>query len=874
MNWLGDSESMLHGTQNSDIKAAQEKELLADLLLQTDSSEVYPASLAQQRLWFLDQLQGKSAAYNVHLGFWLRGPLDLASLRASLQEMVNRHDSLRTAFILEGGELRQIVARNLTLSVPVDDITDSQEAYAEAYRLAKREVESPFSLRTAPLFRARVFRVTADDHVLLCTMHHIITDSWSIQILARELSAVYGAFSTARPSPLPDLPIGYGDYSEWQRQWFGSEQVHQQLTYWKTRLQNAPSFLELPKDTPRPPQQTFKGASHTVQLSEEIVTAIKKLAPHWQATPFMLLLAAFKVLLYRYSGQPDLLVGVPAAGRNRVETEGLVGFFVNTLVLRDDLSGNPIFTELLAQVRETTLGAFANAEVPFEKVVEALRPERNLSYNPIFQVMFSAIKAAVQSHSFGDLTAFPYVVTPTTSIFDLSTTLIEGVDGLWWAQIDYNSDLFRPERIARMVEDYISLLQGITVDPEACILNLPLVHGDPGLVEATSEIFSTTKKKEERKPVSVEPAWRRESLDPEEQLLVEIWKDVLGIPNIGVHDNFFEIGGHSLLAARLIAQIQDVTGRKIPVSAIFRAPTIEALARLLRDNSAAEPDPIVMKLNEVDGGIPFFGVAIPAVDTTGFAQLARDMSPVHPFYKLHASVPVFWGHPFRREEMQALAKEYVAAMRSVQPHGPYCLGAMCLGVLIAQDMILQLESEGEEVALFTIFDTWVLENSQIRSLWAVDYYYQRFRRLRTLPLNEQLTTVRRTVGRWIAPISGNGGIHGDGWRNAFWPGKDFQAPRFNAPVLLFKRPRQPYFRIRDPQMGWAGRSLGGVEICEIECGHFEMFREPNVRLLGQKLGSRLESIAHRSQEPPAPVSVTGRDLTISPDSGTWAGSAA
>src|SRR6266436_7853784 len=193
MNRLGDSESMLHGTQNFDIKAAQERELLVDLLLRTDSTEVYPASLAQQRLWFLDQLQGKSAAYNVHLGFWLRGALDLSSLRASLQEMVNRHDSLRTAFILEGDELRQVVARNLTLGVLVDDLTDSKEPYAEAYRLAQQEVDTPFSLRTAPLFRARIIRVAPNDHVLLCTMHHTVTDSWSIQILARELSAVYGA---------------------------------------------------------------------------------------------------------------------------------------------------------------------------------------------------------------------------------------------------------------------------------------------------------------------------------------------------------------------------------------------------------------------------------------------------------------------------------------------------------------------------------------------------------------------------------------------------------------------------------------------------------------------------------------------------------
>jgi hypothetical protein len=438
--------------QDFETKGEQEKELLADLLLQTSATEVYSASLAQQRLWFLEQLQVKSAAYNVHLGLWLRGPLVLDSLRSSLQEMIDRHDSLRTSFSFEGGELQQLVARSLALSIPIDDLTNSPEPYAEAYRLAQQEVETPFVLHKAPLFRARVFRVTPDDHVLLCTMHHIVTDSWSVQILARELSAVYGAFATGKPSPLPDLPIGYGDYSEWQRQWFGTEQVQQQLTYWKSRLENAPPFLEIPKDNPRPPEQTLKGSSQTVQLSGELVTAIKELAPHWQATPFMVLLAAFKVLLYRYSGQPDLLVGVPVAGRNRVETEGLVGFFVNTLVVRDDLSGNPAFTDLVKQVRETTLGAFANADVPFEKVVEVLQPERNLSYNPIFQVMFSVIKAAVQSHNFGGLTAFPYVVTPSTSIFDLSATVIEGVDGLWWAQIDYNSDLFRPERIAEYLK--------------------------------------------------------------------------------------------------------------------------------------------------------------------------------------------------------------------------------------------------------------------------------------------------------------------------------------------------------------------------------------------------------------------------------------
>src|SRR6266576_3276915 len=771
MNGLGDS-SMLGGDQNFDTKTVQSKELLADLLLEAGAVDVYPASLAQERLWFLDQLQGQSSAYNVHLGLWLRGSLHLDALRRSVQEIVNRHDSLRTSFRLEGAELKQLVAQDLTATVPVDDVAASPEPYAEAYRLAQQEVETPFDLEIGPMFRARLLRVTPNDHVFLCTMHHIITDSWSVQILARELTTTYEAFASGKPSPLSVLPIGYGDYSEWQRDWFGTEQVQQQLNYWKTRLQNAPPFLELSKDGPRPVEQTFKGGSQTVQLPDELISATKNLAPQWQSTPFMVLLAAFKVLLYRYSGQPDLLLGVPVAGRNRVETEGLIGFFVNTLVLRDNLSGNPAFSDLLAQLRETMLGAFANADVPFEKVVEALQPERNLSYNPIFQVMFSVIKAAVQSHSFAGLTAFPYVVTPSTSIFDLSATLIEGVDGLWFVQIDYSSDLFRPERIARMLEDYISLLQGVTVDPEACILDLPLVHGEPGFARATSGISSNTaeSKNDQPKPVSGQSSRRGEARDPEEHLLVGIWKDVLGLSSVGIRDNFFEIGGHSLLAARLIARIQDATGRRIPVSAIFRAPTIEDFAGLLRERSVVEPDPFVMKLNDAEGGIPFFGVAIPAVDTTGFVQLARDLTPAHPFYKLQAPSPMMWTPPFRREEMQTLAKDYVAAMRSVQPHGPYCLGGMCLGVLIAQDMVLQLEAEGEEVALFTIFDTWVLENSQFRSLWAVDYYYQRIRALRRRSLNEKLTTVRRTVRRWIAPVSGESAIQGDGWRDALWPG--------------------------------------------------------------------------------------------------------
>jgi thioesterase domain-containing protein len=846
---------MLSTNPKPPMGIAQQRMLLADLLLQSsqkpDQTETYPASLAQQRLWFLEQLGVKTSAYNVHLGFWLRGQLDMGALRSSLQELVNRHDSLRTSFRLEGRELVQDVTRDLRVDLPITDITSTPD-YAIAYGLARNEVEAPFDLGKSPLFRTRLIRDTATDHVLLLTMPHIITDAWSMQILAKELAALYTAFSGQRSSPLLDLPITYGDYSEWQQKWFKTEKVQQQVSFWQEELEGAPPVLELRMQRPRCGEQTFTGASQTVQLSDKIIAGIKALGVRLQATPFMLLLAAFKILLFRASGQTDLLVGVPVAGRNRVEIEGLVGFFVNTLVLRDDLSGNPQFSELVAQVRETTLGAFTNSDVPFEKVVEVLQPERNLSYNPIFQVMFAAIKAAVQTHTFGDLTAWPYVVSPNTSIFDLSMTIIEGVDGLWWAELDHNTSLFSSDDVSKLLTDYTMLLEAATQSPELRIEDLPatsLATGDdrPSGLEASSAGANSNAPAERnihRTPTRSTISAKRSSsasiasLPAEEKLLIGIWKDLLRLPELGIEDNFFEVGGHSLLAAQVIAQVQSATGRKIAVSAVFRAPTIRAFAQLLREDSLSQADPIVMKLQGEGGAVPVFGVAVPGVDTFGFAQLARHLPPDQVIYKLQASGPVVFGRPLSSTELQELARRYVEAMRTERRHGPYCISAMCGGVVIAQQMILQLESQGEEVALFTIFDTWVRENSQIRALWAIDYYWQRLRRFQASSLDDKFATVRRVAGR----IWGKSRNPGRGWSRINWPAEDFRPPRFRAPVLLFKRPRQPYFYVRDPNMGWGERSLGGVTTCELECGHGEMLRDPHVRAVAETLSMRLQTL--------------------------------
>jgi thioesterase domain-containing protein len=832
----------------------------------TENFEVYPASLAQRRLWFLNQLQAPTAAYNVHVGLWLYGPLNVEALQDSLQEIVNRHETLRTSFALERGELLQRVIQAHRVSLPMRDFADVAEPYPPAYEFAKREVATSFDLDKGPLFRSHILRIAPEEHVYLCTMHHTITDAWSMQVFTRELADLYEALSDGKTPALPELTIQYGDYSEWQGHLLETEIAQKQLLYWKDALEGAPAVLELPQDNPRPAEQTLQGASHDFAVPSEMIARVASLAKQHKVTPFMFLLAAFKVLLYRYSGEPDVLVGVPVAGRTLIETEALIGFFVETLVLRDDLSGNPRFVDLLARVRETTLGALANPDIPFEKIVEELRPERNLSCNPIFQIMFSVIKSAIRSHHFGNVVAYPYVVNGSTSILDLCATFIEDSDGKWWLQIDFNTSLFKLERIARMVEDYIELLQRITLDLAVRIDSLSVSVPSLGASQLAFTKAKTRRNGQVRlkcRRQTSSPARREEhrpTTDAEQALLVGIWKDVLGVQEIGIHDNFFDVGGHSLLAAHLTAQIQNATGRTIPVSSIFRAPTIETLAKLLRD-TVSEPDPVVIQLGQGDSGIPFFAAA--GVDSFGYALLARHLGEHQSIYKLQGPGPGVWGRPFEREELSTLAEQYIRAMQTVQPRGPYCLGGMCDGVRIAQEIIVQLESRGEKVALFAILDTWVLENSQVRMLWAIHYYRERLRRFTYLPLRQKLSTLQRAFKR----LAGRSGSGKAGWSQAYWPDENFHPPQFRASVLLFKRPRQPFYYVRDPEMGWGERSTGGVEICEVRCGHFQILRQPHVGVIAERLSARLHKIDEQFRGKATTVPLSGTQLTVQLEEG-------
>jgi natural product biosynthesis luciferase-like monooxygenase protein len=441
----------------------------------TEEVFVFPPSFGQQRLWFLDQLTPGSTVYNIPTVIVLRKRLDLAVLQRAFDEIVRRHEVLRTSFDIYDEELMQVVAPDVSLPLSLVDLRGLEPADrpAEALRLATDEAQRPFDLSRGPLLRVLVLRMDEQEQVILLTMHHIITDGWSMDLLGKELIALYDAFSQGRPSPLAELPIQYADFAIWQRDWLQGDVLDQKVAYWKRQLQDL-TALELPTDHPRPAQQSYRGATHSFVLPQSLWSQLQRLSQQHGATTFMTLLAAFQVLLMRYSGQEDVAVGTAIAGRNRAEVEHLIGFFVNSLVLRTDLSGNPTFTEVLKRVRAVCLGAYEWQDVPFEKLVDEIQTERDLSRSPLFQVMFLLQNTPGKTGKRRPTTAKVVELQQSVARYDLSLSITEYDDGLD-ALIEYSTDLFEAATIERMVAHFETLLREIVADAERPIAELPLL---------------------------------------------------------------------------------------------------------------------------------------------------------------------------------------------------------------------------------------------------------------------------------------------------------------------------------------------------------------------------------------------------------------
>ncbi|HEJ3238597.1 TPA: pyoverdine non-ribosomal peptide synthetase PvdD, partial [Pseudomonas aeruginosa] len=437
-----------------------------------DRQQPLALSFAQERQWFLWQLEPESAAYHIPSALRLRGRLDVDALQRSFDSLVARHETLRTRFRLEGGRSYQQVQPAVSVSIEREQF--GEEGLIERIQAI---VVQPFDLERGPLLRVNLLQLAEDDHVLVLVQHHIVSDGWSMQVMVEELVQLYAAYSQGLDVVLPALPIQYADYALWQRSWMEAGEKERQLAYWTGLLGGEQPVLELPFDRPRPARQSHRGAQLGFELPRELVEAVRALAQREGASSFMLLLASFQALLYRYSGQADIRVGVPIANRNRVETERLIGFFVNTQVLKADLDGRMGFDELLAQARQRALEAQAHQDLPFEQLVEALQPERNASHNPLFQVLFnhqSEIRSVTPEVQLEDLRLEGLAWDGQTAQFDLTLDIQEDENGIW-ASFDYAADLFDASTVERLAGHWRNLLRGIVANPRQRLGELPLL---------------------------------------------------------------------------------------------------------------------------------------------------------------------------------------------------------------------------------------------------------------------------------------------------------------------------------------------------------------------------------------------------------------
>jgi hypothetical protein len=466
---------MSAGLENSEsLSAVELRELIARLVEGNSQSHLLPISSAQQRLWFLDQLEPESPRYNIPSILWLAGKLDVPALECTLRTIVERHESLRARFISEDGEPAQVIDAPDSFQLRREDLSRLPAAQRDvvAQRMIKQEAGTPFCLSEGRLIRATLFRLAPEEHVLVINMHHIVSDAWSFKLFYSELETLYAGQVSGRAAVLPELPIQYSDYAAWQREWLGSEDFEKQLAFWKGQMAGNPSLVNLPVDRPRRLGGSARSSLSVAMLPPALSHALGELALRHGATMFIILLAALKTLLHRLTGQEDIVVGSPMAGRKHVETEELIGFFANTLPLRTHVSGAMSFEQLLNQVREMALGAYSNQDVPFDKLVEALHPERTPGQTPFINVLFlyqtdlAFLELPGLELNFLDL-------PPETAKFDLTLFAADGEDGLALG-IEFNAELFNDATIERLLQNFESLLHSIVGNPAQPLSKLPL----------------------------------------------------------------------------------------------------------------------------------------------------------------------------------------------------------------------------------------------------------------------------------------------------------------------------------------------------------------------------------------------------------------
>ena len=524
-------------------------------------------TFAQERLWFLDQLQPDSSIHNMRAAFLLKGSLNVAVLEQSLSEIVRRHEILRTTFTSVDGMPVQVISPNIDLKLPVIDLigVPDSERDIQVEQITRQEFEQPFDLAKVPLWRFKLLRLAEEEYLLLRTVHHIIFDGWSYSVFMRELAVIYEAFSTGKPLPLKNLPIQYADFAQSQRQWLQGEVLESQLNYWKQQLSGSISLLELPIDHPSTSIPTYRGARQILVLPKNLTEKLKALSAQEGVSLFVTLLAAFKTLLYRYTGQEDMIVCSPIAGRNRVETKKLIGYFNNIVPMRTYLGENPSFRELMGRVSQVTLGAYEHQDLPFQKLADF----PNLVHTTLYRGMFALQNTPAQPETLAGIAVSHLETSSEVADFDVFLSMKEE-GGQLKGVLQYKTDLFETVTITQMLDHFHALLENLVANPAQSLTDLPLLTETKcrQLNNKTNDQYLA-----HSLPKFSQSSFRLETsfVSPRthtEEILSTIWTSIFGF-EIGIHDNFFELGGDSLIATQLISRIRDAFALDWPIRHFF-----------------------------------------------------------------------------------------------------------------------------------------------------------------------------------------------------------------------------------------------------------------------------------------------------------------
>ncbi|MBJ7899312.1 MAG: non-ribosomal peptide synthetase [Cyanobacteria bacterium RI_101] len=811
------------------LSLADKRRLLAQMLAQKkqEGPQTFPLSLGQERIWRHSQLYPDIPLYNVAIAYDLEGLLDLAALERSLGLIIERHQSLRTTFTLVDNEPFQRVSPAHTFTLPVTDLTAAPEQGEKVQDLLAQIARTDFDLTAGPLWSFQVLKLAPEKHLLAVVFHHIISDGWSFYVFAQELSQLYDAFSQGLPSPLKPLPVQYTDIAQRQREWAITEAAQKQKDYWRENLDGAVPSLQLPlQEASGSLSASFQGQCQFFALSPETTAGLRQLSKQENVTLFMLLMASFQSLLYQYSRQEDMVFCTPVACRHRSQTKELIGYFNNILPLRTTLAGNPGFLELAQRVKTAALGAYKNLDLPFQQITDS----PNLRQTAFTKILFSVDMAWPPALPLKGLSSEPMALHTGQVNFDLSLSLWETAEQIKGA-LEFKTDFFKPEDIGDLIQRYQTLLAALLENPRQTLDELPSLAPYAPAQTPTDAQENAARFQPPRTPLEFK--------------LAQIWEGILGLNGIGIDDNLFTLGVSSLAVAQILEKIQTEFNSALTLAQIFQAPTIRQLGLLLRDGNQDFTVSPAVPIQPQGGKPPLFlceGVGI-------YSNLISYLGADQPLYGLMRDTSAEQAFP----SIESLGRYYLDAVKQIQPQGPYYLGGISFGGLVAFEMAQQLQAQGEKVGLVALFDTPGPGAYRLKSRGS--RYWGHLTNLLTYGWPYAQAKLRWKAKRRAKAkiIGGEGEAHQVANMGFRALAKKFEKTYAYKPypgslLLLALEKRSPLtdslfdpaLGYVDPLLGWGALAQEGVEVHYFPGEHTTILREPFIQPVAQELKLALD----------------------------------